>query len=198
MLIRMHVLRGVRKPRTRQYLPQLRRGLCSQANPSFKELEGRQLPRQLPRKFHGEAQASHRCSSCGTCHRSQGHAARAKVRSPDGNESRTTLASVHAVEPPVDWPWDVGLRPLASRTRWARVRGLRRDGVDPVHGRVPCAALPRDRWPGRFCVCSWLWIHVRTSGASCDCVGRTQPADLQGTRQWAPSSVTFNPKGNSA
>jgi len=50
LLVRVHVLCSVRRKCLGKCLFQLRRGICSEADQTGKELEERQLPRRLPRR----------------------------------------------------------------------------------------------------------------------------------------------------
>jgi hypothetical protein len=52
----MHILRDLRRHGPAQRLPELRRRIRAEADPSVAKLEGRQFPGQRPGKHEGEAQ----------------------------------------------------------------------------------------------------------------------------------------------
>jgi hypothetical protein len=96
MQLRVHVLRGVRRWRPAQRLPELRRRFRPQAGPTVEELEERQLPREGCGKHEGETPAGGSRGACPLRGGDQAHSTRRTVAdgySPRIASSRRLMCS---------------------------------------------------------------------------------------------------------
>jgi len=93
MLVRMHVLRGVRGRDSGERVPELRRRVRAPADQAVEKLEGRQLPRQGPREREDQAQAGRSHGARDLLGPDQEHFTREVIgiASPSRNESWQTV-----------------------------------------------------------------------------------------------------------